>query len=189
MKDVATAQNISKYAFVSRSKINAHWNRFETRARKHYYTSINFVYRLCRRYMHFTSSLLFFPPFANPSDTHILFGRGPVGICVVRVFAGREREKGSGMDSATRSWCNCMLIERASEYGIRMKAIRFDIAFCLRSSPLRYSPLPSSSGHLLRIHLARSPALSLSSSIRATKTRLLRRRCMKIENNPFSVLF
>lgn len=62
------------------------------------------------------------------------------------------------MDSATRSWCNCMLIECASEYGIRMEAVRFDIPFCLHSLPLRPSSTSfSSSGRLLRIRLGYSP--------------------------------
>jgi len=60
-------------------------------------------------------------------------------ILRMEMYVGKEREKRSRMDSAMLSWCNCMLIERTSEYGIRMKAVRFDIAFCLRSSPLRSS--------------------------------------------------
>jgi len=69
-----------------------------------------------------------------------------------RELTGRKQEKGrekrSRMDNATRSWCNCMLMECASEYGIRMEAVRFDIPFCLRSSPLLDSTSTSSSGRL-----------------------------------------
>jgi len=98
---------------------------------KHYYISIDFIYSTLPPNIHAASSLFSLPSLpilqirAYPSD-------GNVNV-------GKEREKRSRMDSATRSWCNCMLIERTSEYGIRMKAVRFDIAFCLRSSPLRSS--------------------------------------------------
>jgi len=127
------SQDVSKRAFVSRSKINANWSRFETRARKHYYTSVDSVY------MHTVPihALCFFPPlfsiFRQLFSTRIPFGRVSVGMCVSACSRGKNAKRGGRMDSATRFWCNCMLIERASEYGIRM-AVRFDIAFCLRSS-------------------------------------------------------
>lgn len=112
-----------------------------------------------------------------------------------RVHRGRMR-KGSRMDRATWSRCNCMLIECASEYGIRMEAIQFDIPFCLRPSPLRsrHPPLPlvisSSPLHLLR---RRRPSSSSSSSIsffrldsfsrRRCNERGFRRHCMRFEND------
>lgn len=155
------AQNVSKHAFASRSKINAHSSRFETRARASHSRAQTLLY-LCRLYIQClrrhtpsSSASLSRQPF---SDTYERDDEDDDERSRERVFAGRECERGSRMDSATRSWCNCMLIECASEYGIRMEAVRFDIPFCLRSSSLRPSSASSSSsGRLRRIRLAQSP--------------------------------
>lgn len=87
-----------------------------------------------------------------------------------------------------------MLIECASEYGIRMEAVRFDIPFCLRS------PAPSAIIHLFlviwpspphpsRVRIRRRLFLSSPNWATRATARLLRRHCMRIENDPTSVLF
>lgn len=78
-----------------------------------------------------------------------------------------------------------MLIERASEYGIRIEAVRFDIPFCPYTFLFRPSSTSfSSSGHLLS-RTSVSPPVSHSFLVepRATRARL-RRHCMRIENDP-----
>lgn len=133
-------QDVS-FRFVSRSKINDHWSRFETRARKHYYTFLG-LYIQCTAAGACTllppSSLFFRQPFRYTHTYSLAVSRWECAWARVR---GEETRKGEGgrMDSATRSWCNCMLIEHASEYGVRMEAVRFDIAFRLRSSSFRPS--------------------------------------------------
>lgn len=160
---------------------------WETRAsHKHYYTTVDFIYSACRRYTGTVcSSLLPFLSFTNPFER--AYENVSAGMCVSASlpWGGKRRgtEKRSRMDSATRSWCNCMLMECASEYGIRMEAVRFDIPFCLRSSPLL----------ILRLYLVIWSSfricLFLSSLSWATRARLLRRHCMRIENYPSPVLF
>lgn len=84
------------------------------------------------------------------------------------------------MDRATWSRCNCMLIECASEYGIRMEAIQFDIPFCLRPPSLRsrHPPLPlvisSSPMHLLPDSTSSDPSSSSSSAASSSSISLSR---------------
>lgn len=73
-----------------------------------------------------------------------------------------------------------MLIECASEYGIRMEAIQFDIPFCLRPPSLRsrHPPLPlvisSSPMHLLPDSTSSDPSSSSSSAASSSSISLSR---------------
>ena len=178
----------SKHAFASRSKINAHSSRFETRA--HWIVAQTLLY-LCRLYIQcllgtrtlflfsflfpvpsfLSRSFIFFPSYSlsfSPSlhrilrDQSVSFSRTHSHDHTVRVHRGRMR-KGSRMDSETWSRCNCMLIECASEYGIRMETIQFDIPFCLRPSFLRSSSTSFSSSRRF-LCIASTPRRSLRSS-------------------------
>lgn len=114
-----------------------------------YYNTVDFIYLLpvYRRFLLLPSA---FSVFRQSLWTRIRKCLG--GNVRERELTRRKQEKGrekrSRMDNAMRSWCNCMLMECASEYGIRMEAVRFDIPFCLRSSPLLDSTSTSSSGRL-----------------------------------------
>lgn len=114
--------------------------------------------RLCiqclRRCVHVFSTFYFLSPFratlTNPS-----YERGNVRMSACSRGGNAKSGGGEEWIARRRSWCNCMLIECASEYGIRMEAVRFDIPFCLRSSPHRPSSTSSSSSdRLLRIRLS-----------------------------------
>ena len=134
----------------------------------------------------------------STASQSVFFSRTHSHERTARVHRGRMR-KGSRMDSATWSRCNCMLIECASEYGIRMEAIQFDVPFCLRLSfpRARHPPLPhhlvvSSASPSIRRRSLRSP-LSFFVSLRSSSPSSLllwlqRRHCMKFENDsPLSV--
>ena len=156
--------------------------------------------------VHVLSLSLSLSLFAESSTTNPFPSAERTRTNIHRAYIGG---KGSRMDRATWSRCNCMLIECASEYGIRMEAIQFDIPFCLRPSSLRsrHPPLPlvisSSPMHLLPTRRRRILLLLLllllsrrldsslgSSSLRLQQERTsLRRHCMRFENDFLSPPF
>lgn len=86
MENVATAYDVSKHALVIlRSKINVHWSRFKTRARKHYYTSVDFVYSALPPVHALCFLFLLFSIFRQPFE-YAHTPRPPLGGNV-RVFA------------------------------------------------------------------------------------------------------
>lgn len=158
---------------------------WETRARTNIIILLSTLYTVLAAGIQALSA----PPFCLfclspiPSDAHTKMSRRECAWAYREKGLEEGGEKRSRMDSATRSWCNCMLMECASEYGIRMEAVRFDIPFCLRSSSLLILHLYLVIWSSFRI------CLFLSSLSWATRARLLRRHCMRIENYPSPVLF
>lgn len=208
---------VSKHAFASRSKINAHSSRFETRA--HWIVAQTLLY-LCRLYIQcllgtrtlflfsflfpvpffLSRSFIFFPSFSLSlflsislhrilRDQSVSCSRTHSHDHTVRVHRGRMRKE-SRMDSETWSRCNCMLIECASEYGIRMETIQFDIPFCLRPSFPSFVRHPPLSHHLVVSSASLPPLVVLFVPRRCRRRRcgynkrtpLLRRHCMRFEN-------